>query len=332
MFDTLPAASNARSRFYLDPWASDYGSALEASLEDEAEPDREPPEYIEQPSWSTPITPAPAPRPSRTVFVDGVQRVDAFGRIETADTLVEAALASIAVGAVVCDDDGAGFAPEPVIDRVLALTDGAEAEAFEVRAGAAVLTYEAKASAHRGAAGIRNAINERRSELERRYAEELARDDCLTILDGRLTFDPDSRSSVVGYVKSIYEFYVDVERRRLLLQLAAGQRSPVFRIKHGRTTRYSWFLKLPNVHAIHHPYAGLVRLETPEVGQARALALADLVSSHLPAFASRPEKDPRAPQNLIPVGALEWKLRHLLGDALFIRRSIERTLYSGAAL
>jgi hypothetical protein len=51
--------------------------------------------------------------------------------------------------------------------------------------------------------------------------------------------------------------------------------------------------------------------------------VADMLSHNLPRYASRPEHDPRAPQNLVPVGALEKRLRHELGDQTFIRRAIE---------
>jgi hypothetical protein len=46
----------------------------------------------------------------------------------------------------------------------------------------------------------------------------------------------------------------------------------------------------------------------------------------LPVFASQPGRDPRAPQNLYPVGALETQLRHRLGDAQLVRRAIEAHL------
>jgi len=59
--------------------------------------------------------------------------------------------------------------------------------------------------------------------------------------------------------------------------------------------------------------------------------LANLTAFHLPAFASKPEHDPRAPQNLLPVGGLERRLRHEMGDALFIRRAIEDHLMREAA-
>jgi hypothetical protein len=65
-----------------------------------------------------------------------------------------------------------------------------------------------------------------------------------------------------------------------------------------------------------------VRLETAaSLDLAAVRALADTSARYLPRFASDPARDPRAPQNLYPVGALETRLRHRLGDSLLIRRA-----------
>jgi hypothetical protein len=73
--------------------------------------------------------------------------------------------------------------------------------------------------------------------------------------------------------------------------------------------------------------AGLVRLEvSASSGLKAAQDVAALASAVLPLFASQPGRDPRAPQNLYPVGALERHLRHRLGDAALIRRAIEARL------
>ena len=53
--------------------------------------------------------------------------------------------------------------------------------------------------------------------------------------------------------------------------------------------------------------------------------------SALPGFASSPIRDPRAPQNLYPIGALEDHLRRRMGDQEFIRRSIEAHLFQEVA-
>jgi hypothetical protein len=47
----------------------------------------------------------------------------------------------------------------------------------------------------------------------------------------------------------------------------------------------------------------------------------DTSARTLPRFASDPIRDPRAPQNLYPVGALEACLRHRMGDATIVRRA-----------
>jgi hypothetical protein len=52
--------------------------------------------------------------------------------------------------------------------------------------------------------------------------------------------------------------------------------------------------------------------------------LADLSAVTIPRFSSLPYKDPRAPQNLIPIAGLEKRLRQLLGDPKLLHRSLVR--------
>ncbi|MGZ6885814.1 MAG: hypothetical protein ACXVJA_06350, partial [Acidimicrobiia bacterium] len=55
----------------------------------------------------------------------------------------------------------------------------------------------------------------------------------------------------------------------------------------------------------------------------------ETVTATLPRYASEPHKDPRAPQNLYPVGGLERDLRHRLGDPDLLYRALR--LSSSAA-
>ena len=48
----------------------------------------------------------------------------------------------------------------------------------------------------------------------------------------------------------------------------------------------------------------------------------------MPRFASDATRDPRAPQNLYPIGGLEARLKHLLGDPAVVRRAVEAQLHS----
>jgi hypothetical protein len=71
----------------------------------------------------------------------------------------------------------------------------------------------------------------------------------------------------------------------------------------------------------------VVRLEVSAgLGLARVRQLADASARLIPRFASDPAHDPRAPQNLFPIGGLETRLRRLLGDAVLVRHAIESQL------
>jgi hypothetical protein len=312
----------ARAVFRIDPWSVEYGSSLDVDPEAE-DPAAGCDPFVETEDWDQPITPHEAQAPSRIVFVDGVQRVDVWGRVQQGDMLLEAALASVAVGASICYPDRAEVhAPGPAA-RVLAASAGQTLDPIVVPLSRGELRFQPESSQRTGRDGVHDAIRTRRSELERRLAEDLTDDDSLVVLDGRLSFDPTRATPVVGFAKTIHRFYLDEPQRQLVFRLGERQRTPVFRIVYGDTVRYSWYLRLPFTRPIHHSLAGIVRLETPQIGDRAAIDLANLTSHHLPRFASRPEHDPRAPQNLLPIGGLERRLRHELGDAAFIRRAIE---------
>jgi hypothetical protein len=136
---------------------------------------------------------------------------------------------------------------------------------------------------------------------------------------------------VIGLVKTIHRRYLEPAQAAVIGKLPPKMRTPIFRIGRDRAA-YSWYLRLTEHRPIDHPWAGVVRVETLEaIGIEAAVRLADLTACHLPAFASKPQHDPRAPQNLLPVGGLERRLRHELGDPAFIRRAIEDNLSREAA-
>ena len=107
--------------------------------------------------------------------------------------------------------------------------------------------------------------------------------------------------------------------------LDVGERTPIFKFGEQRLERYSWYLRLATRRAIDGAMAGLVRLEVAAFdGLDSASELAELTGATLPRFAPTPGRDPRAPQNLYPIGALESRLRHRLGDPALIRRASRR--------
>jgi hypothetical protein len=141
-------------------------------------------------------------------------------------------------------------------------------------------------------------------------------DDDLLVLDGRL-HGRTKLPRAIGYIKRQRGDYLPTELSTVVTALAAGQRTPVFRL----SSLYSWYLRLPG--PAGQPWAGIVRVECAgDLTVQDAVALADRSTATLPRFASRAYKDPRAPQNLTPIAGLERRLRALLGDPRLLHRAL----------
>ena len=313
----------------IDPWNPAYESALQ--LDDLAGPPETVNPSVETDDWSAPPKGAPEPRPETIVFIDGVQRIDIRVIGDDSGHIVYGAFSSLAVGAVLVTGRHAEVSAG-MPERVLALTDGAHSDPVDVRAGRLTLRYEAQSTSASGVPGVNEALRAGRQAAETRLGERMAEVGYpLVVVDGPLGFWPTRHSSVVGLVKTIHKQYLAPPHLDLLARLGPGERTPLFRIERDRSA-YSWYLRLSPRRPIEHPWAGLIRLEALEfVGKETAVRLANLTAGLLPGFASSPIRDPRAPQNLYPVGALEDHLRRRLGDQEFIRRSIEAHLFQEVA-
>jgi hypothetical protein len=101
--------------------------------------------------------------------------------------------------------------------------------------------------------------------------------------------------------------------------VGTGVRTSLF----AHADRFSTYVRIadPDRHA--GPWSGIVRLELPQsAGLPSAARTADAVTGFLPRFAGVRHRDPRAPQNLQPVGALEKYLRHQLGSSALAVRAV----------
>ena len=305
---------------HIDPWTPDYESAIQIDDDDDAEVTVDP--FVETEDWR-PISPEYRPRPETIVFIDGVQRVEARVIGDQDGRMVYGAFASFAVGAALARLNRPGVACEAP-ERILALSDGAATDPIAVPCGNIALHFQVQSTAVSGLAGVHEAVNTARRDAETRLGEGMTRQGYeLVIVDGRLNFQPTRRSMAVGFVKTMHKTYLQGGQLAVLSRLAPRSRTPLFRITRDHPV-YSWYLRLSERRAIEHAWAGLARIETLEsIGLEAAAHLADLTSTHLPDFASCPEWDARAPQNLYPVAALEQLLRHGLGDHEWIRRHIE---------
>jgi hypothetical protein len=160
-------------------------------------------------------------------------------------------------------------------------------------------------------------IQERMGDLEGEVAGEHA-DAALVVVDGPLSHRRHLEGAV-GYVKTQHVQYLPDDLRATLGTLPVGHRTPLF-LTTTSWSRFSWYLRLANGAG---PAGGLVRCEVKaDMNVADAARLAHLVSASLPRYASARHKDPRAPQNLYPIGGLERELRRRLGDRDLVIRAL----------
>jgi uncharacterized protein len=310
-------------RFWVDAWDPAYASSTDTDGDgggpqqaSTAQLDTD----IEVPadSWAPVPYPADLRAPDTVLLVDGVRRNDA--RVWTAEgdgSSYPGLAASYAAGVVRCDlRRGAAVLAATIVERGL----------FTASPGATALDCYPVVQVSKGELHeLQQAVQGPLSELEARAATEARagledRADLL-VIDGPLR----GRAHLpraIGYIKTHRRQYLPPELTAVVTALAAGQRSPVFEL--GTSwRRFSWYLRLPGANGA--PWAGLVRAECSiELATQSVVALADLSVVTLPRFAATAYKDPRAPQNLIPIAGLEHRLRGRLGDARLLHRALTR--------
>jgi hypothetical protein len=144
-------------------------------------------------------------------------------------------------------------------------------------------------------------------------------DDDLLVVDGPLR-NRRQLPRTIGYVKTQQKQYLPAALTAVVTALRPGRRTPVFHL--GTVWGgWSWDLRLPGGSGA--PWSGIVRVEcSPDLTPEQAIELAELSAVTLPRFASSAYKDPRAPQNLVPIAGLERRLRGMLGDARVLHRAL----------
>jgi hypothetical protein len=305
----------------LDPWPPAYDTALQLD-EETAEGVEQVDPFVETDDWR-PITPAAVqPQPECVYFIDGVRRVD-VGVIDEADGgLTFGLLGSFAAG-VTRHEDGRAEVWLEEIDRRVVLGAGRHHDPIHVPAGSTQLNYLSASEPENSHAKVLARLQVLMRTLEGQLARQTIDGNRMTFVDGPLTYLMPLEDPILGYVKTHTRHYVSPEHLQIVRGLAPGQRSPVFQFGREGSSRYSWYVCVGQRRALDHSLAGVVRLEVSAmVGATDAVRLADCSTALLPRFASSPAWDPRAPQNLYPVAALESRLHHRLGDRELVRRSI----------
>jgi len=335
---TTPLDTGPRMRYTVDGWDPAYGASqeLEEYLQEST---AEVAVDVELPArdWHAIGARADSRSPGAMLFVDGVRRIEARvwiaspedeeGAASPATAATVALCASYAAGVVCCSGRQAHLVTTELRRGLFSIAPHASD----------ISTWAGMYRAHRvpgSAAGV--PLFARLSEALQRRLEEVevaaaatARsvihdhgtpvDDDLLIVDGPLR-GRQHLPRALGYIKSHRSTYLPAGLNALVATLTAGQRTPVF---HMGTSwdRYSWYLRLPGPPG--SPWAGIVRVEcSADLPVTEATKLANQSQTALRRFASAAYKDPRAPQNLYPIGGLERELRHRLGDPRLLYRAL----------
>lgn len=317
----------AQIRIRLDPWPAEYESSFqieEFKEEASAKIDTE----VEGIGWHA-IEAREFDRPEQIFFIDGVRRIDA--RIIVDDksgNIIRGLFGCIGVGAVRVELNAATF-EEIRIKRYLVVGSGISPEAEALRIGNTDVVFESYSVPENSpiapVAGLQNLMRTEEAAL----AEALAKESACIFADGPLTYFSGVKQIAIGVIKRLVEPYLSATQFNLVRHLRTGQRTPLFVITKAKYDRFSWYLRVGTPRLMDHDVAGVLRLEMRSgVGVARAVELANMSASCLPAFVGEWFRDPRSPQNLLPIGALEQELRHRMGDAMSVRRAIEAKLFS----
>ncbi|HEX8100741.1 MAG TPA: hypothetical protein VF660_11145 [Actinomycetota bacterium] len=313
-----------------DPWDPDFGMGFQAPVDEASAPRADP--FVESPDWSTPLSPSDVPEPGELWFVDGVRRVDLRVLADEGERRVPGLFGSFAVGSV--RSNGRATFEEHRICRAIVLGGGVVPDEVQARAGRDVFSFSPATEPGTDPDAPLLRLQHLMREAENALAAHLTLGGApLVVVDGPLRLGEESGGRIVGVIKRFVRRYLEPEQEALLARLQAGQRTPVFALQDqaGATRGYSWYARLRNIAGPWHDHAGIVRCEARAgLGLDAVVGIADLLTVTLPRFAGR-AADPRTPQNLAPIAALESWLRHRMGDRRIVRRALLTLLADEAA-
>jgi hypothetical protein len=302
------------ARLHVEAWAPEYGPSVEP-IEELAPSEGSVDVAVEGRSWA-PVPGADDGAPL-VAFVDGVRRIDARLVLDDPESgPIPGICGSYAVGAVLWDREARrSEVVGEQVDRLGVLGRGRDAPAARAGPG---LTYAMESVPDDDPGSLLRHFHGEMRRAEARVAEQLGRGGHFVVADGPLY--ELSPTETIGYVKSHRVNYLSNGPGEIIGRLGAGERTPLFTIK--GYERYSWYLRLVPVGS-GHSWTGIVRCEASAALPAAEVArLADRSAAILPLVASEAHLDPRAPQNLVPIAALERHLRHLLGDGGLVLRHL----------
>ncbi|NQV05078.1 hypothetical protein HQ535_00890 [bacterium] len=311
------------ARLFVEGWAPEYGASVEpidALSPTEGSVDVS----VEDRPWDP--VPGVDDGVERIAFVDGIRRVDARLVLDRDDGPVPGICGSYGVGATLWDRTvPRSEVIEARIERIAVLGSGHTAT---VPPAGPALTYRTESVADDDPASLVRHFHGAMRLAEATLTERLAGDGVFVVADGPL-YEQATPADKVGFVKSHRVSYLPGKHGSIISALSPGERTPVFTIR--GYERYSWYVCLARYPG-GHSWTGIARLEAPAaLPLDTVVRLADRTAAVLPLVASEPHLDPRAPQNLVPIGALERELRRRLGEPGYVLRCLRAAVMGAAA-
>ncbi len=309
---------------FVEDWAAAYGSPYLVKESDEANLTGV---LVEDGDDLVPHVPAPGHGPEGPIaFVDGVRRGEAAMSDLDLGTgaMIRAVAGTHACGAVVGEPGGALSFEAVRVSRMVIWGSGVHRELPSVKGG---WEWTVRSVPDDAPDAPLKALQSRMRQEEGLVAEDQAARGRLVIVDGPLNFVRSRDLAVVGHIKTHYRALLPPEQHRQIADLSPTERTSIFRLG---DDRYSCYLRLTPSTRLSGPWSGIVRLEIPAATGLRvAVQTMNLVAAMIPRYAGVAHRDPRAPQNLQPVGALERELRHRMGDAGLAYRAVRAAVALG---
>jgi hypothetical protein len=313
-----PSIGN-RNGIYVEPWSGDYGSPMQIDPDDGNAGTAK---ILGEEGFD--FVMPPELEPVAIAFVDGVRRQECLlSRFKDGRTIA-GITGAYAVGAVLCEPEKTPIFSSEQVERLVIWSSGCDGALPPVLGGWA---WVEDATGESGPAAPMRHLQGKMRRAEARLGDQLAQDDYLVLLDGTLWFaSAYDKKNVAGYVKTHHVRLLPEPEAMRLPALPAGSRTTIFQTA---ANRYTSYLRLTPRGQYAPPMAGIVRLEfSGSLPLNEVRAMADRFAAMLPKFAGIAHVDPRAPQNLQPIGALEIRLRHLLGDQQLAERAARDSVAS----
>jgi hypothetical protein len=307
--------------FSVDPWDPSYGMAYGEEMDGESlqESSAELRLDLELPAgqWRPMEADPGVLVPGTILFLDGVRRIDARVWVHGAAPQPSPGIAASYAAGLVCLN-GSARITDVRLERGL-FTAAPDAPDLDSRHAVYVASKAPGPGMDKLSLALQQHLSDAEVQLALLFRKENPDANDLLFVDGPLR-GRTHLDRTIGFIKTHHTTYLPAEQAAVVGELRAGQRTPAFAM--GTSwRRNSWYLRLPG--APGAPWSGVVRLEcSADLPVPEVTRLADLSALVLPPLASSPHKDPRAPQNLVPIGGLERELRRRLGDQQLLYRSL----------